>query len=50
MEDIDSQYKQVWAWKQKEAPEGFYDRPLLVKEGDQDIRMVTMDELRANKD
>ncbi|GAN02310.1 fructosyl amino acid oxidase [Mucor ambiguus] len=51
VEDTDSQYKQAWAWKKKEAPKGFYDRPLLVKEGDQDIRMATMDELRAyNKD
>ncbi|EPB81331.1 hypothetical protein HMPREF1544_11948 [Mucor circinelloides 1006PhL] len=50
VEDIDSRYKQAWAWKGKKAPKEFYERPLLVKEGDQEFRMVTMEELRANKD
>ncbi|KAI8636186.1 hypothetical protein BD408DRAFT_448616 [Parasitella parasitica] len=39
-------YKRIWAWKHKR----FYDRPLLVKKGDDDTRMAALEELRANKD
>jgi hypothetical protein len=44
----DTEYAKFWAWREKEAQDGFFDRPTLVQEGSENFRMAVLEELKAN--
>ncbi|KAI8338811.1 FAD dependent oxidoreductase [Blakeslea trispora] len=46
VEAKETKYTLAWAWRDIKAKKSFYDRPLLIKENSEQIRMVTLDELK----
>ncbi|OBZ91469.1 L-pipecolate oxidase [Choanephora cucurbitarum] len=46
VEAKETEYTLAWSWRNTKAQEGFYDRPLLVKENSKEIRMATLNELK----
>lgn len=42
-----TEYTRAWAWRQVEAKPGFFNRPLLIQEGNENARMATLEELKS---